>query len=267
MTRIRFDGCDLSRAARDTPVLRVYGSVYTNGVGVCRPRRVTFGTMRGSRVTVLVALVGVLVALVFPAQGSALRAVFIVLTANGPSPAVLTTGAGEYPYWVNQDTVTHSVVFANGLCTLQLAPGAYEGCTNGFMQSAGEYAYTVDGTIQAGIDIVPEGRAVTLTAKTHTIVRGTKLRLHGELDVSILSPPAPPGPQPVIVLARPDRHHPFRRIRVVTATTYKWHLKWELSVRPRARTIYIAEANSQPEGGGLYWQRAWSKPFRVVPGR
>ena len=26
MTRIRFDGCDLSRAARDTPVLRVYGA-------------------------------------------------------------------------------------------------------------------------------------------------------------------------------------------------------------------------------------------------
>jgi len=25
MTRIRFNGCDLSRAARDTPVLRVYG--------------------------------------------------------------------------------------------------------------------------------------------------------------------------------------------------------------------------------------------------
>jgi len=26
MTRIRFDGCDLSRALRDTPVGRVYGS-------------------------------------------------------------------------------------------------------------------------------------------------------------------------------------------------------------------------------------------------
>jgi len=27
MTRIRFDGCDLSRTVRGTPVVRVYGSL------------------------------------------------------------------------------------------------------------------------------------------------------------------------------------------------------------------------------------------------
>jgi hypothetical protein len=91
------------------------------------------------------------------------------------------------------------------------------------------------------------------------------LRLHGELGIPILSPPGPPARQPVIVLARHDRYHPFRRIRVVTATAHGWHLNWQLAVRPRTRTSYIVEANSQPEGGGLYWQRAWSRPFTVVP--
>lgn len=223
--------------------------------------------MRGPRLTVLAALVGVLVVLLFPADSSALRAVFVALTPTGPSPSVLNLPSGLYPVWTNQDTVPHSVVFANGLCSFQVTPGEIGQCANDFLGRPGQYTYTVDGTFQASVDVVPEGRTVTLTARAHRIVRGAKLRLHGELSVPILSPPAPPGPQPVIVLARHDRRHPFRRIRVVTATTYKWHLNWELYVRPRTRTIYIVEANSQPKGGGLYWQRAWSKPFRVVPGR
>jgi hypothetical protein len=41
---------------------------------------------------------------------------------------------------------------------------------------------------------------------------------------------------------------------------------WQLRVRSRAKTIYIAEANSQPQSGRV-WQQAWSKPFRVRIGR
>ena len=223
--------------------------------------------VRRWRLTAQVALVGVLVVLAFPADGSALRAVFIALTPTGPSPSVLTLPAGLYPVWLNQDTVAHTVVFADGRCSFQVAPGGYGQCTNGFSQFAGQFAYTVDGSTQARIDVVPEGRAVTLTARTHRIAAGAKLRLHGELDVPILSPPAPPAPQPVVVLARHDRDHPFHRIRVVSARTHGWHLNWQLAVRPRARTSYIVEANSQPAGGGQYWQRAWSRPFTVVPAR
>ncbi|MFL5941786.1 MAG: hypothetical protein ACJ75L_00805 [Gaiellaceae bacterium] len=223
--------------------------------------------VRRWRLTAQVALVGVLAVLAFPADGSALRAVYIALTPNGPSPSVLTLPAGLYPVWLNQDTVAHTVVFADGRCSFQVAPGGYGQCTGGFSQFAGQFAYTVDGSTQARIDVVPEGRAVTLTARTHRIAPGATLRLHGELDVPILSPPGPPAPQPVVVLARHDRHHPFHRIRVVRATTHGWHLNWQLGVRPRARTIYIVEANSQPAGGGQYWQRAWSRPFTVVPAR
>ena len=222
--------------------------------------------LRNCRLMAQIAFLGVLAVLAFPVEGSAFRGMTVVLTPGGPSPAVLTLPAGMYPIWFNQDRVTHTVVFDSGLCSVQIAPGEAAGCPDGWRDVVGQYPYTVDGTIQASIVVVPEGRTVTLTARAHAIAPGTKLRLHGELDVPILSPPAPPVPQPVIVLARHDRYHTFRRFRVVKATTHGWHLNWELRVRPRSRTIYIAEADSQPPGG-QYWVRAWSKSFRVAPTR
>jgi hypothetical protein len=35
-----------------------------------------------------------------------------------------------YPFWENTDQVTHSVVFSNGLCSLELAPGTAAGCNS-----------------------------------------------------------------------------------------------------------------------------------------
>jgi hypothetical protein len=220
-----------------------------------------------------VALVGVLAVLALPSSSSALLAgIPIFLTANGPSPAVQTLPAGLYPIWINKDTVTHTVTFANG-CSIQVAAGSRGQCSNGFSSVVGHYAYTVDGTAQASIVVTAEGRIVTLAAKSHRIGRGSELTLHGKLAVATQSPPAFQGPrQPVIVLARPDRYHPFHRIAVVTAkprrskTLTNVHSVWQLRVRPRAHMIYIVEANSQP-AGGKYWQRAWSRPFRVRVGR
>jgi len=62
---------------------------------------------------------------------------------------------------------------------------------------AGTFPYTVDGTVHASIVVVPEGRAIYLVGKSHTIKRGASLNVHGELDVPILSPPVPPAPQPI----------------------------------------------------------------------
>jgi hypothetical protein len=218
---------------------------------------------RARRLMLTVALLSVLTVLAFPATGSALRAVLIGLTPAGPAPSVMTVPVGLYPVWTNEDTVSHTVVFANGRCSLQLAPGGYGQCNNDFIGQVGTYSYTMDGTVQASLVITPEGRAIHLAGKSHTVKSGAQLMLHGELDIPILSPPVPPAPQPVIVLARPDRYHAFRRIRVVMSTTRGWHLHWQLGVRPRTRTIYIAEANFQPKGG-QYWDRAWSKSFRVT---
>ncbi len=137
----------------------------------------------------------------------------------------------------------------------------------------GDYPYTVDETAQASLVVTADGRTVTLGTRRHRIDRGSVLTLHGTLAVGTGSPPALQGPrQPVIVLARPDRYHPFHRIAVVTAKPHRSqnlgnaHSDWQLRVRPGTNKIYIAEANSQPTGG-QYWQRAWSQPFRVRVGR
>jgi|tagenome__1003787_1003787.scaffolds.fasta_scaffold20870956_4 hypothetical protein len=216
-----------------------------------------------------VALLGVLAVLALPSSGSALSAVFIALTPTGPSPAVLTLPAGMYPVWLNQDSVPHTVAFANGECSVQVAPGATGQCSSGFSSGVGDYAYTVDGAIQASIVVTADWRTVTLGARSHTIHRGSALRLHGKLAVGTGSPPVFQGPRmPVTVLARPDRRHPFHRIAVVTAqprrskSSADAHSVWQLRVRPGTNKIYIAAANSQPKGG-QYWQQAWSKPFRV----
>jgi hypothetical protein len=170
----------------------------------------------------------------------------------------------------------HTVAFANGLCTIQIAPGSRGQCGEGFMDYyVGDYPYIVDGTSQAHLVIEAVGRGVSLGARRHSISRGSQLRLHGRLleESSNWSPPNAGSPQPIIVLPRPDRYHALHRIAVVRAKVHPGtknapfgELLWQLRLRPRARTIYIAEANSQPSGGQV-WQRAWSKPFRVRIGR
>jgi hypothetical protein len=219
------------------------------------------------------ALVGALALLAFPGASSALLPTFVVsLTPTGPSPMVMREPAGYPPVlFSNTDTVTHTVDFANGLCTLQVAPGSRDQCSTASLSYVGDYAYTVDGTSQAQLVIEAIHRSVSLRARVHTIDRGSRLTLHGRLqDVQYGSPPNSGSPQPIMVLARPDRYHAFHRIAVVRA---KLHLPkganpllgkllWRLRVHPRAKTVYIAEASYQPQGGQV-WQQAWSKPFRL----
>jgi hypothetical protein len=219
----------------------------------------------------LVAFVVVLGVLVLPGSGFAFSGVPIILTASGPSPAVQKFPAGMYPLWINQDAVAHTVTLANG-CSFQVPPGAIGQC-NGFSSVVGDHSYTVDGTAQASLVVTADGRTVTLAARDHRIGRESELLLHGKLAAWSAGPPVFQGPrQPVIVLARPDRYHPFHRIAVVTAKPRRAerpasaYSVWQLRVRSRAKTIYIAEANSQPQGGQV-WQQAWSKPFRVRIGR
>lgn len=263
-------------AAKRTSIERRANAGQTVRVLSRRPsygRRVMVGR---SRLIAQLALLGILSVLAFPSSGSALLVpALITLTATGPSPATVTIPAGYPAAWVNKDSVTHTVTFADGRCSIQVPPGSgWTFCPDGFASGLGNYQYTVDGSIQASIDVVANGRTVTLVAKRHAIDRGSMLTLHGRL--AIASPGSPPvfdGPRmPVTVLARPDRHHPFHRIAVVTAKPRhsqepnRAYSVWRLHVRPGANKIYIAEANSQPKYG-RYWQDAWSKPFRVRVGR
>jgi hypothetical protein len=70
--------------------------------------------------------------------------------------------------------VTHTVVFANGLCSIDVAPASRGQCTSGFFMSyVGDYPYAVDGTSQANVVIEAVGRSVSLGARTHSISRGS----------------------------------------------------------------------------------------------
>ena len=221
--------------------------------------------MRRWRLIAQVALVGALV-LAFPSAGSALRPMLeITLTSNGPSPSVLNlTVGGVYLYWLNQDQVTHTVTFADGLCSFQVAPGERGLCSTESYAAAGQYPYTVDGA-QGSVIVSLNPRTVTLTARRHTIKQGGHLLLHGILDFPVDSPPIFESKMPVTLLARHDSHHPFKRVAVAA----KWKKRqgqgsggfpWKLSVHPKTTTTYIAEATSAPD----YWQPATSGPFTVV---
>jgi hypothetical protein len=222
--------------------------------------------LRGWRLIALVALIGALSVLAFPADGSALSAAFIQLTQSGPPPSDLTIPAGMYPVWVNQDQVTHTVVFADGLCSFQLAPGAYGQCDFGF--SVGRYPYTVDGTVQASIVVsAPPPDTVTLTARQHSLRRDAQLRLHGLLSISQCCGPPPPRLEktPVVVMARPDRHHAFHRLARAASGGRRQEAgyPWWLNVHPRKATIYIAEVTYEP-AGEQGSRQAWSRPFKVL---
>jgi hypothetical protein len=214
------------------------------------------------------ALVGALVTLALPSSSLALRASFIYLTSSGPSPAAATIEAGLYPVWLNQDTVAHTITFADG-CSIEIAAGDSGNCPNGPGNVVGNYAYTVDGTTQASVKVTPEWRGVTVTAKRHGFRRGSKVLLHGHLAIANLSPPAVFGPRmPVVVFERPRGHHVWYRLGVVMAKPLKKpssgspYSVWQLWVRPHGGTTYKVEAYSQPKAG-KFWRTAWSKPFGV----
>jgi hypothetical protein len=199
----------------------------------------------------------------------------IELTANGPMPATLTLvdGQAEFPVWHNSDTVTHTVAFADGLCSIQVPPGATMGCPNAW--DVGRYAYSVDGTSQASITYTPDPRSVTLTASSRTIKRGARLHLHGLLGYATEATNLPGvgtyfTSMPVTVLARHNRHQPFHQIANAATGSLAFRLgdrtdfwPWWLDLHPRKTTTYIAEVNYQPDSGQV-WQNATSKPFTVL---
>ena len=212
-----------------------------------------------------IALVAALSALAFPSASSALATVPIVLTASGPSPADEEIAGAENPIWLNNDTVTHTVAFADG-CSFDVAAGASAvgKCVSSW-SSLGTHPYTVDSTFDGSLTRVPSYRRVTLTSPRHGFRLGSSVRLHGIVQSHYGG--APPGDasagMPVMVFARSDRFHPWHRIAVVKARpakTSNWlnhHSVWQLWVRPRGHTTYMVEVNSKPDT----WEQATSRLF------
>jgi hypothetical protein len=187
--------------------------------------------------------------------------------------------AGQAVDFSNQDSVTHTVVFANGLCSVTLPPGAggyhYRGdggfCDNAFYP--GRYPYMVDGKFPGTVVTVPVRRSVTLTARTHTIRGGTRLTLHGQVDppgrkYPVSNPPGWRTNVSVIVLARHNRDHPYRPIATVNPGLMakdpgNWRQDWTLTVQPGQTTTYIGEVTAQLPQGQIFWANAKSRPFTV----
>jgi hypothetical protein len=192
--------------------------------------------------------------------------------------------AETFLWFANADSVSHTVVFADGRCSLTLTPGegfdgsAKVGCYHSWPPPhdsafyADTYAYTMDGTFSGTVVTTPVHRTVTLTARTHTIQGGTHLTLHG-----LVNPPGwryhvsnPPGWRnyvSVIVLARHNSKHPFRPIATLNQGLMKkspgsWQHRWRLTVHPGTTTTYIAKVTSQLPQGQI-WTNPTSRPFTV----
>ena len=190
----------------------------------------------------------------------------IALTSTGPSPSTLKKPAERIVAFTNLDSVAHTVVFANGLCSLKLAANESGSCTSNFTEYVGTYPYTVDGKFSGAVITMPLPRSVTLTAPTHTIRSGTRLALHGQVawlsNGHLYKPPFP-----VIVLARHNSNQPFKRVATLSASqqvSKPGANGWRLTVQPTQTTTYIAKATGQlPGGRGQVWANATSRPFAV----
>jgi plastocyanin len=194
----------------------------------------------------------------------------VALTAAGPSPSAVNMPATGEVSFENTDSVTHTVVFANGRCSLTLSPNNQFGsCNPNFTYFVGSYAYTVDGKFHGTVVTKPLHRSVTLTARTHGIRRGTRLTLHGRVSWNRRNPlVGGKWPFQVIVLARHDGRHPFEPIatvpvrhpQVIGFTTIRYG--WKLNVQPGVTTTYSAKVTWQPPQGQI-WTNAKSRPFTV----
>jgi len=199
----------------------------------------------------------------------------ILLTGSGPSPASLQMNVLGWMKFMNRDSVAHTVVFANGLCSLTVDPLHQPqwgtSCPGNFMTVPGRYAYTVDGKYPGVVVVNLVPRSVRLTARAHVIRGGTQLTLHGQVTRGFVSTAPPP---PVIVLARHSSGQPFEPVATVRTkgspqTTYGW----KLEVQPNVATTYIAKVTAQrlcyyPASRCAHphrrvWANPKSRPFTV----
>jgi plastocyanin len=230
-----------------------------------------------------VGVVALVIAFASASDGSAAaKAVTVVLTATGPSPSVvrmqvLSAAFGGGLEFVNNDAVSHTVLFAHGRCSISVPPGGPErfehGCGHDFLQFRGSNSYAEDGSFPGKVNVVGFGRSVSLTARTHSIRLGGRVNLHGQLKFDL----GPDGSLcteafPLRILARQNPNQAFKRVAMFSVRPPKKNLKpthngcaytWQLTVRPGERTTYVVEVNAIAR---LY-EPATSRPFTVLVGR
>lgn len=221
-----------------------------------------------------IVLSAALIALTIAADGPAAGAktIEVSLTASGPKPSAVTKAPYEWLEFVNHDSVSHTVSLARNpqlTCSLDVAPGETIQCRDGAPTSAGKYTYTVDGTFQGAVTVVPYSRSVSLTGATHAVRAGRQVTLHGRLRVQ--NGAARCGRVTPIQIRILDRHRhgqTFKRVAVVGVSNLQYpgpsrglsSYSWRLTVRPGTATTYMAETVGQTQ----ICEQARSRPFAVT---
>jgi hypothetical protein len=227
--------------------------------------------VRGSLLMVWAAL-SLLALLVFATDGSAgLPQVAIALTASGPSPGTMSKRPMDELEFVNQDSVAHTVVFASGRpCSLNVPPGATGECHDGGPTGVGVHSYTVDGKFPGTVNVLAYHRSVSLTARSHTIRLGGRLKLHGQITQESQGSRYCAEFFLLRVLIRHNHRSPYRRLTTlrlgkpdsVPSKHGRCLFGWRLTVRPGRPTTYIAEVTSMADED--WFTRATSHPFTVA---
>lgn len=216
-------------------------------------------------------LVGVLAAFAFAPDGSAgVKWVTVALTASGPAPSTVTKSTVDSLEFLNNDSVAHTVNFPGWHCSLDVQPGATGACHNDGPHWMGSYPYIEDGTFRGKVQVRGLFRSVSLTAPTHSVTRGTPLELHGQLTFDNHMFPFCAAVFPLRVFARHEQGQPYSRIAWFPVRPAKANMRagkrgctyrWQLNVRPKVSTTYIAEVKAKVWDT---WRQARSRPFTAL---
>jgi hypothetical protein len=227
----------------------------------------------GAMLTVLVAVSGA------SAGRSGWAVAGIKITADGVSPRpLLIKAANSIPVWSNLDAVAHTVMFDDGRCVVELAPGERDGCEgrgSDFFLYAGTYRYRVSELIEptGEIVVVPNERRVTMVASRTTVRAGQRVTLGG----SVFAKPIPPfgvTPTPTVTLLRrasgSQRFVAIRQVRSRDCPRPYPNCElneaiWSVTIRSRATAAYVARIVDPP--AQTVWERAESQRIviRVTP--
>jgi hypothetical protein len=127
MTRIRFDGCDLSRAARGTPVPRVYGSVHPIGMVSGARGRPKASSVRGRSIRAglglaLVAIAGFALGAYGVASGSAQDTLSVLTGTDSTTVETSTEGSTTSETTVPTEPTTTTAPGTETLTTTVITP-------------------------------------------------------------------------------------------------------------------------------------------------
>jgi len=174
----------------DGPPPKLFGPVAV--VENMQPSRRSSGSRRRA-VRGLFALAVVLATASAASAGSTGYGGFqIRIDPEGLSPVVVQLPASHaIPFWVNYDSVPHTLTFEDSRCTITIPAGerAAAPCHNMLLE-AGAYRYRVSDTFEAqgAVVVLPNERRVTMVSSRATIRAGQAVTFSGTVFAASVAP-------------------------------------------------------------------------------